>query len=695
MNLFTNPAFRGRVLLGFLLVWLGLVFGHYFPLKTAFDLSFLSTVVSTFSQSDLSKLAGNWLNFLKNFFCAVAVGFVLWRLGRNLLRWIKLEETGIALRFCMEIAFGIVGVNILWLGLGLNGLWFDPLLWTIAVVLMGWAFWDFSRNFLKIQKFPKLPKPGRFFLLLGILGALGLALDILQGVAPDVYFDALVYHLSTLQFWKFHHGIADFYTNLYSYFPFGAELYFGNGFFFAGSEVAKLLNAFSAGLCGLAAAGWAAKETGADRGLLVWAMVLTLPLVSATVWTTQNDVFLAFLLVLFFYALVRWLQGPKNGPWALAAGLLGGAALTVKYTAVVGVAAGLFVTAFSFRTEAFKRTKSRGWILIFFLVAFSITPWLLKNIVFTGNGVYPYFSSVFGGKALPAENMKALMGDHEAVWNGSFSLGTWIARVLGKDMDKTIAPLLFGFLPFLFLGGKRRPITRYLLLLSALLLLSGFLISHQLRLLIPALILSFVAMALVLGDTRRKEATPFWGGVATIFAILSLLSLGRLSANYYQTDHLWLGETSQYEYLTKAPQTQSYFWMARAVDRFVSGQVLVLGDARGLYYTNPVLTNSVFDEQVFQKLARTEKDGDGIRKKLKEMGVDAVVISGDEEKRLSAQNPFYVLDAAGEGKWREFLQRWTDPMFWDGNCCLYRVRSTPAGSRPAAPDFLKVFETNP
>lgn len=322
----------------------------------------------------------------------------------------------------------------------------------------GLGLLGFFRNFLKIQKFPKLPKPGRFFLLLGILGALGLALDILQGVAPDVYFDALVYHLSTLQFWKFHHGIADFYTNLYSYFPFGGELYFMNGYFFAGSEAAKLLNAFSAGFCGLAAAGWVAKETGVDRGLQVWAVVLTLPLVSATVWTTQNDVLLAFFLILFFYALVSWLQGSKKQSWALAAGLLGGAALTVKYTAVAGAMVGLVVTAFGFKTEAFREKKRKGWILILFLMALSLAPWILKNFTYTGNGFYPYLSSLFGGRVLPPENMKALMEDHEAVWNGSFSLGTWVVRVLGNDLDKTIAPLLFGFLPFLFLGANAGPL---------------------------------------------------------------------------------------------------------------------------------------------------------------------------------------------------------------------------------------------
>src|SRR5579871_727869 len=484
MKSLPGPAWRDKVFGGLLLVWAVLVFAHYFSLKTAFDLSFISTAFSALSQADFHKLAGNWLNFFKNLGCVLAVLFVLWRLGHRFLQWIGLTEKNAALRFCLEMALGIATTNTLWLGFGLNRLWFEPLQWALGLALLGWALWDLSRSFLKIQKFPRWPKPGNFFLLLGVLGALSLALDLLQGMTPDVYFDGLVYHLAALQFWQFHHGLADFYTNLYSYFPFGGELYFANGFFFAGSEAAKMLNAFSAGLCGLALAGWVAEESGWDKGLMAWAMVLTLPLVSAAVWTTQNDVLLAFFFILFIYTLLRWLPGAGNS-WALAAGLLGGAALTVKYTAIASVGIVLFTALFFYKKGAVDPKKKAGWVWVILLMAGSVAPWLLKNNVFTGNFFYPYLSSVFGGRALPSENMAALLNDNEAALGASFSLWGWASRVFSIDLNKTIAPLLFGFVPFLFLGGKWRPLTRFFVLLSFLLLLSGFLISHQLRLMIP------------------------------------------------------------------------------------------------------------------------------------------------------------------------------------------------------------------
>ncbi len=692
MNGFPKTPLENRILWVALPAWMVLVFAHYFSLKSISDFAFLFSLRAALSLADFHKLAENWLDFLKNLSCALAVSFTLWRTGRRLHGWMGLGETQTALRFCLEMALGIMAADSFWLGLGLNGLWRDPLLWGTGMASLGWALWDFSRNFLRIQKFPRLPMPGKTFLFLGFLGAMGLALDLLQGMTPDVYYDALVYHLSTLQFWKFHHGIADFYTNLYSYYPFGGELYFLNGFFFAGSETAKMLNAFCAGLCGLATAGWAAKEAGIERGLLVWAMTLTFPLVSATVWTTQNDAVLAFFLTLFFYALLRWAPGPEAGPWAVAAGLLGGTALTIKYTALAGVVVGILAVICAFRRGIFRRAPSMA-LLLPGLMALSTAPWLLKNFSFTGDPVYPYLSTVFGGRVLPVENMNGLMGDHEAVFNGPFSLEAWAGRVLDRELDKTVAPLLWGFLPFLFLSGKRRPLTRLSLMLSALLLVLGFLISYQIRLMLPAFLLCFVAMGMVLSDADWKGATAAWGGAVALFSVLSLLSLARLDVNYYQAHQMALGAETREEYLASVPPTASYYTLAQAAGYLLSpdARVLVAGDARGLYYPRPFYANSAFDVQVLGQMAGEEKDGAGIWRRLREMGIDALAVSGEEGRRM-AQNPLDAIAPLEEGKLDDFIQHWTDPLFFHGLDGLYLLRNTPAQPRPPVPDLLNLLQ---
>jgi hypothetical protein len=681
-----------KITLALILVWTGLVFRHYFSFQNIFV---FPNPFSDWNRVTLDKLRDNWVGSAGIFFRFSLISFTLWRWGRKLVNWLGLKFENAALRFCAEMGLAILFFNSLWLGLGLNLLCFGRLLWTLVLAFLAFAVLDFLWNYKKFQKFPKIAWPRLSFIFLGFLGILYLGFSFLQGLIPEVFFDGLVYHLSTLSFWEYRHGITDFYTNLYSYYPFGAELYFLNGFFFQGTEAAKTLNVLISGLCALAAAGWATREAGLDRGIMAWAMVLVFPMVSATVWTTQNDVFLAFFLLLFFYALNRWAEERNGLGWAVMAGILGGGALTVKYTALLGIASGISALILIHRETLRKKGWTEGLAILGFMIL-SLVPWFIKNEAYRGNGFYPYFSQWMGGRSLSPVKMSELMMDHEVVFNGNFSLLDWVQRVLTWDLDKTVGPLLFAFLPFLFLPGKRSSTTKYLLILSGLLLLSGFLVSHQLRLLIPAFITSFLAMVFLLGDLPKETWTRAWALVILLFGIVSLPSLMRLSATFYQSGNILLGKETRQEYLEHSPQTLSYFGLTREIGIYTiaSDCLLIAGDARSLYYPKAFYANSVFDDQVLALLARREKDGDGIWRRLHEMGVDDLVVSGEEGIRLSKQYHYYPL---GDGEWAkldDFIEHWTDLAFRNDMMAIYHIRSTPAVRAESIPDLLLSFKDN-
>src|SRR5258708_36262731 len=84
-----------------ILVWVVLVFAHYFPIQKVFDLSFLKSIFSNPGLVDARKLLANGGNFLKNLFYALLIGFVFWRAGRKLLHWLGLKLDNIPLRFSM------------------------------------------------------------------------------------------------------------------------------------------------------------------------------------------------------------------------------------------------------------------------------------------------------------------------------------------------------------------------------------------------------------------------------------------------------------------------------------------------------------------------------------------------------------------------------------------------------------------
>jgi hypothetical protein len=238
------------------------------------------------------------------------------------------------------------------------------------------------------------------------------------------------------------------------------------------------------------------------------------------------------------------------------------------------------------------------------------------------------------------------------------------------------------------MGGKKRHLTWFFLLLSALLLLSGFLISYQLRLMIPAFVVCFMAAALVLNDIEWKGAAPLWAGVVGLFGVVSLLSLGRLSVDYYQTHKMAGGSETREEYLAQSNQTSTYYNLVQAADKLLppDARILIVGDARSFYYTRPFLANSVFDDQVLPHLVLQEKeDPDRIRKRLREMGVDAIVVNGSEGRRLAKQ--YYSYQSETWALLDDLVERWTDPIWinHEGLNGIYGLRTTPAGIRPPIP----------
>ncbi|HXL73725.1 MAG TPA: glycosyltransferase family 39 protein [bacterium] len=618
---------------------------------------------------------------------------IFWRLGRKLGVWLGLAIISSTLKFCFETALGILFLDGLWLGLGLNGLWFKPLVLILGLFLSLWAFWDFWREGIRWSPVFTLKPPQGLSLFITFLALAFIVLNFAQTLPPETYFDALVYHLSTLQFWDFHHGLADMPGNLYAHFPFGAELYLWNGFFLGGTQAAKLLNVGMLVLTSLAAGAWVAEEGSLAAGGLTTASILFLPLLSTTTWAAQNDVFVAFFFLLFVYTLAKRVDR-ENSNWFIVAGLIGGAAWSAKYTAILGLGIAFIIWIFMNSRSGFRGHLGQ-WFVMKTLILLSLAPWLIKNYVFTGNFFYPYFSNWLGGQSLPPENLTALMQDHETPWVMNHSFFEWTAQIFTRDFDKTVAPLTLAFIPFLFLRGPWKGSARYLLAASLFYLFLGFGISHQLRLLIPAIVLLVVAMGLILGSLDQKKIRS-WSWVVLMFGLLSFISLARVWISYYHSGEMATGFKTRSEYLETSSQTRSYYGLTEAVQNLTASidRLLIVGDARSLYFPKDFYSNSVFDRQLLAALAQDEKDGAHIRRRLKELGIDDLVISGAEGERLAFQNTsYYPLNDSQWAALDDLIQHWTDPSLVLGPLGLYHLRDTPLNRTHSIPDLLLLMKT--
>jgi hypothetical protein len=696
----TPAQSRGNAwLLAFPIAWGLFVFFRYFfseahPLGRA-----LPSIWKVFETDSLGEIpfSQRWEVIGGSFrilLTALIISIVTWASGRRLRRWLTLDLSDAWVRVAFDFGLGAVLLGLFWVGTGLERLWFKPVwmaggaLFFAGAVLELWSLFKNGFKWSAQEFFPREPS----YRLLLVLGILYFLFSVAQNLGPETFYDSMVYHLAVPQYWLFHHGLRDFPTNFFSNYPFGGEIYFLNGLVFQGTETAKVLHAVSFGVCAILAGGWARELGNEKSGWLTLGLVLTFPLLAINTWSTQVEGFLTLFLILFLYALLRFARGGEMG-WAVAAGLFGGLAIAVKYTAFLVGGSALLVLVFQ-NLSFFNKEKWRCWLAAFLGVLLMTGPWVLKNLVYTGNPFFPYFMYHFPGRHLPAFGYEQLLQEQHARIGGewwSWFLLPWKLTMGNPDSYNFCGPLALALLPLLFLFRLRHPTLRFLAFLTPLLLVVGLMATHILRFVVPDFILFYILLGVVLAGGDR----PAWGKgaalAAGVSAILCFSYLSAISHYYYSPAGIWTGRQTRAEYLANPRKMTPYQVMAQWISANLPGgtRLLIAGDARGLYYDRSFLTNTVFDEQVLAKAAQEEKDAEGMIRRLKKMGVDFLVVNGLEGIRVSSDYRHYDLTAQEWERLDDLIQRGTEPVYLQGYQGVYRI--LPSLRDPAKIESVNLF----
>jgi len=146
-------------------------------------------------------------------------------------------------------------------------------------------------------------------------------------------------------------------------------------------------------------------------------------------------------------------------------GLLAGSAMACKYPGVLSVVIPMFdvVVASTIRqTRSEQATRFHWKAPAAFILGtrIAIGPWLIKNIVETGNPVYPLLHSVFGGHDWNAARNAQWKAAHSPANHDVTELPFWISDVSARN--DWVSPLLYGLAPLAFLMTRRRRLAGWL-----------------------------------------------------------------------------------------------------------------------------------------------------------------------------------------------------------------------------------------
>lgn len=412
--------------------------------------------------------------------------------------------------FSISLGFGAISFAIFLLGI--IGLFyfnivlvFFILLVTISIgiLIKKWRQWDKKEaHRFFITELSLLEK-----IAISLL-SISAAIVFLASLVPPTAVDAMRYHLAIPKDYIQNHRIIILPQNTYSGFPQTVEMIYTLCLFLKDGILAQANHFIMCVILTIAIFCFCKRFLNEKVGIWSALIFFTIPIVMKVSTWAYVDLALSLFVFLSIYSLVSWWEERKSFSWLFISGIFAGLSMSTKYTGIyyfLILSLGLIVILRFFSKEDTKRIfASLGIFMGIGILVFS--PWLLKNLFFFGNPVYPFAYRLLGGKYWDLESDIALE-EFLNHWGRGHSLLSilrlpWDISISGgegyENFDGDIGFLQLVFLPaFLFLFRR----VKSLLLLLGLFLGISFIIwasySLQARLLIPILSVSSILVAFI------------------------------------------------------------------------------------------------------------------------------------------------------------------------------------------------------
>jgi hypothetical protein len=455
---------------------------------------------------------------------------------------------------------------------------------------------------------------------------------------PPADFDVREYHLQApKEFYAL--GRVQFLPhNIYANMPLGTEMLSLAGMivcgdWWLGALVGKTLIALYAPLTALTLLAAGRRFASPAAGVIAALTYISIPWVALVSMQGLVEGAFAYYLLAALVAVMMWQSGNALHRERLLwlAGFLAGGAVSTKYPAVLycvlPLTAAVAYTVLDPKRRRESPSHTAAWrsIVTFLLAVFvGCGLWLGKNSFETGNPVYPLLYNVFGGKTRTEEKDAQWTRVHDppnsqlvdlAKRSGAFVLTSpWLS------------PLVLPLAALALFVRRQQRFVWWLAAYVAFVLLSWWCFTHRIeRFWVP--VLSVVALLAGIGATWT--AAPAWrlGMVPFIaFGLVSnfvLITSGALGDNRYFADLNLLR--------TDPARIDPWHSYLNEHARDVTG-VLLVGDAEPFDLEVPALYNTVFDDNLFESIARG-RTAEEVRKALADRNISHVYVKWSEVAR--------------------------------------------------------------
>ncbi len=325
-------------------------------------------------------------------------------LGGGALRLLRLPSQGME-RLWLAWVGGLGILSVSTLLLGMVGLLYT---WLFAVLLLPCALggmWLLARSGIvrAARDWLAWKHVGWFrvmaYLLLALSFGSVLWIWLTHALMPPHEWDEVAYHLTLAKLYVDAHRIIYVPFIVHSNWPMNSEMLFSIALLF-GSDLAPHLLILSTALL----AAWGLLIVGRrwfdDRvGIVAAALFLAVPLVKRLAGTGLIDVAMGMYVLAALVVFEHWRTSQRR-TWLVLCGVLCGFAAGSK---IMGGAFpllfGLLVLAVVLRQRPHNFKAALGYGTLFGATGLLVVgPWYLRSWLFTGNPIYPFAFSIFGGR---------------------------------------------------------------------------------------------------------------------------------------------------------------------------------------------------------------------------------------------------------------------------------------------------------
>jgi hypothetical protein len=622
------------------------------------------------TQWDPALFWPTWGLRLLSFLWIVPAGLGLLGWSRWFQKWF-FKKVGTGDARLLGLALGLALFSLYVFGLAVNGIfdWLLTALFFLPPLSAGWDEWK-GLNFRDRRPAPSAWMP---------LGAAAAVLWVSEYLSAPLAWDAVLDHfryareVSRLGQVPFH------WVNHTGDMPKAGELILAGFWNLGGESLCRLSSALPA-LLTVWLFGAFVGGVGKERGSAAW-IFFTCPYFLALYAFGYVEGFLAFFEVLALYCLWRALDWPHHSIWMRSAAFFFGLALSIKYTAVLGIGA---AGALLLYEKGIGRNRVRvGWAPLFLFIL-PLFPWFLKNWLAFGDPFYPLAISFFGSPVGYSPEMeRGLLSDTGLPAGAGFFhvfVTLWDSFFTASNqVNAAWTPLAAMSLPWIW-GALRNKLARFLLMFSVLYFGEWLFISSSFRHAVGGALVLVLLSALAWQQAFQEKGK--WA--KPLFGLGVLLSLWLCLSTQLTTTAPYASALGLEDNLYRLKRHYSYSTDTFSAYHFIEAHSDPYDKvmAFAVWQTYPLERTAFVDfkwkKPIFLEWASHCQTAEQLAQKLHEEGVRYFLYQRWEAGAMSKMEKDFQLTGMPVSEYERFWQWFMEPALEGENSIVYRVRTTPS-----------------